>query len=159
MNLIASCPAIVDDTFFKKRTAHGKCLSSELRRDDSILPVEVHIRKVDSWHTFILISTENSFIIHGNEPFKFRPELTDLSGKILKNLNSLCSTNCENDNIAKLCSVLPVKICHIAQAVDQSLPTCNDISDHQCAVRNHGKLTIFDFKPCNLFIRKYTLTG
>ena len=47
----------------------------------------------------------------------------------------------------------------IAQAVDQSLPTCNDISDHQCAVRNHGKLTIFDFKPCNLFIRKYTFTG
>ena len=47
----------------------------------------------------------------------------------------------------------------IAQAVDQSLPTCNDISDHQCAGRNHGKLTIFDFKPCDLFIRKYTFTG
>ena len=48
MNLITSCPAIVDDTFLKKWAAHGKCLSSELRRDDSVLPVEVHIRKVDS---------------------------------------------------------------------------------------------------------------
>ena len=47
----------------------------------------------------------------------------------------------------------------IAQAVDQSLPTCNDISDHQRAVRYHRQLTVFDLQSRNLFLLKYTLTG
>ena len=55
MDLITSCAAIVDNTFFKKRAAHGKCLSSKFRCNDSTLPVEINIRKIDPGNAFILI--------------------------------------------------------------------------------------------------------
>ena len=55
--------------------------------------------------------------------------------------------------------MISVKISHIAKAVDQSLSTCNDVTDHQCTVRNHCKLTVLDFQTCDLFFFKYTLAG
>lgn len=55
--------------------------------------------------------------------------------------------------------MISVKISHIAKAVDQSLSTCNDVTDHQCTVRNHCKFAVLDLKTCDLFFFKYTLTG
>ena len=93
MDLISSCTAIVNDTFLKKRATHGKCLSSELRCNDAAFPIEIHIRKVDSGNTFILISGKNTLIKYRDKAFKLRPELTDLFRQVLKDINTLGSTN------------------------------------------------------------------
>ena len=55
--------------------------------------------------------------------------------------------------------MISVKISYIAKAVDQSLSTCNDVTDHQCAVRHHSKFAVLDLQTCDLFFFKYTLTG
>ena len=55
--------------------------------------------------------------------------------------------------------MISVKISHIAKTMDQCLSTCNDITDHQCAVRHHSKLAVFDFQACDLFFFEDTLTG
>ena len=159
MDLVTSRPAIIDNTFFKQRTAHGKCLPTEFRSHDTTLPVKVHIRKIDTGYTLIFIHTEDSFIIYRDKSFKFRPELPNIPGQILQDLDALRSTNRKDDNIPKFCSVIPVKIGHITQTVDQRLSTRNDISDHQRAVRYHRQLTVFDLQSRNLFLLKYTLTG
>ena len=82
-------------------------VSSEFRRHDTVLPVEVHIRKVDPGNTFILIGTENSFIINRNKSFKFRPELTDLSGQASRISIPFVPPIVKMNNIAKLCSMIP----------------------------------------------------
>ena len=64
----------------------------------------------------------------------------------------------KDDDIAQLCAVFPVKISHIAQAVDQRLAARNDVTDHQCAVRHHGQLTVFDLQSCDLLICEDALT-
>ena len=159
MDLITSCTAIIDDTFFKKRTAHGKCFSSEFRRNNTTLPVEIHVRKVDPGNALVLIGTEDSFIINSDKAFELRPEFTDLCSKLLKDIDSLGSADCKNNDITESCAMISVKISHIAKTVDQSLSTCNDVTDHQCAVRHHSKLAVFDLQTCDLFFFKYTLTG
>ena len=47
----------------------------------------------------------------------------------------------------------------IAQAVDQRLAACDDITDHQRAVRHHRQLAVFDFQPGDFFVFKHALTG
>ena len=47
----------------------------------------------------------------------------------------------------------------IAQAVDQRLATRNDVTDHQCAVRHHRQLAVFDFQSGDFFVFKHALTG
>ena len=159
VDLIASRTAIIDNTFFKQRAAHGKCLPTEFRSHDTTLPVEIHIRKVDAGHPFILVHTEDSFIIYGNKSFKLRPELPDIPGQIFQDLDSFGPTDGENDNISQFCTVIPIKIGHIAKTMNQGLTTGNNVSYHQCAVRNHRQLTVFDLQSRNLFLLKYTLTG
>ena len=159
MDLITSCAAIVDNTFFKKRAAHGKCLSSKFRCNDSALPVEVNIRKIDPGNTFILIGCKNPLIKYRDKSFKLRPELTDLFCQVLKNIDSLGSTNGKDDNITKFCSVLSVKISHITETMDQSFTTCDDITDHQRTVRNHSQFAVLDLKSGHFIFRKNTLAG
>ena len=47
----------------------------------------------------------------------------------------------------------------IAQAVDQRLAACDDITDHQRAVRHHRQLAVFDFQSGDFFVFKHALTG
>ena len=159
MDLITSCAAIVDNTFFKKRAAHGKCLSSKFRCNDSTLPVEINIRKIDPGNAFILIGGKNSFIKYRDKSFKLRPELADLFCQVLKNIYSPGSSNSKDDNITKFCPTFSVKISHITETMDQCFTTCDDVTDHQSTVRNHGQFAVLDLKPCHLIFRKNTLAG
>ena len=47
----------------------------------------------------------------------------------------------------------------IAQAVDQRLAACDDITDHQRAVRHHRQLAVFDFQSGDFFVFKHAFTG
>ena len=47
----------------------------------------------------------------------------------------------------------------IAQAVDQRRAACDDITDHQRAVRHHRQLAVFDFQSGDFFVFKHALTG
>ena len=159
VDLIASRSAIVNDTFLKERTAHGKGLSAELRRYDAALPVEIHIRQIDAGHAFVLVGAENTLIINGNKAFKLRPELPDIPGQILQDVDTLGSADGEDDDIAELRAVIPVEISHIAETVNQRLAAGNNIADHQSAVRHHGQLAVLDLQSRDLLIFKDTLTG
>ena len=118
MNLITSCTAIINNTFLKQRISHGQSLSSEFRRNNTIFPVEVYVRKIDSGYTLILISAENSLIIYCDKSLKFRPEFTDFFRQTFQNRNSCSTANRKNDNIAKSCTVFSVEICYITQTVN-----------------------------------------
>ena len=158
MDFIASCTAVVDDAFFKQRIAHGKSFSSELRCNDTVFPVEIDIRQIDSGYALVLIGAEDSFVIYGDKAFKLRPELTDFFGETFQNLDSGCAADRKDDNVAKGSTMLTIEIGYVAQAVDQRLTRCDDIADQKCASRNHRQLAVLDFQSCDFFLFKDTLT-
>ena len=88
VDFIASCTAIVDDAFFKQRIAHGKRFSSELRCNDTVFPVEIDIRQIDSGYALVLIGAEDSFVIYGDKAFKLRPELADFFCEAFQDFDS-----------------------------------------------------------------------
>ena len=84
-----------------------------------------------------------NFIKYRDKSFKLRPELADLFCQVLKNIDSPGSSNSKDDNITKFCPTFSVKISHITETMDQCFTTCDDVTDHQSTVRNHGQFEGF----------------
>ena len=118
MDLITSGTTVINNTFFKKRRAHGQRLAAELRGYDAIFPEKVNVRKIDAGDTLVLVSGENALVINGDKALKIRPEFADITGEVFKNIDSLRAADGKKNNIAKLRAVFSVKVGDVAQAVD-----------------------------------------
>ena len=110
---------------FQTADRAGKSFSSELRCNDTVFPVEIDIRQIDSGYALVLIGAEDSFVIYGDKAFKLRPELTDFFGETFQNLDSGCAADRKDDNVAKGSTMLTIEIGYVAQAVDQRLTRCD----------------------------------